>query len=453
MSADAKFGKSSNSLREITITKNYLSREEEENKIFEKEIVNYSLQTNCKKSNIELNSKLSLNYQSKNFKEELKKSDKDVKSKKSKNSSRNSASSLKETLMKMSSKKISNLGTNLEELKNFHEFTKQCMNYIDKIEFDNNQELEGLKFDLDEKYLNQIKSREKGLAIFDLDETLIHRELENYEDCDKIIEVNLPDLETNKIGIYIRPMVFEILKRISEKYVLILFTASQQEYADKVIELIDPNDELFIKRLYRDSCRQIIIEDSVFYVKDLEIFRSVPIEKMVIIDNCLISFCKQLDNGIPILPFYNNKLDTELKDLAGYLEYLYQSEDYRVENKNIFALKQNYLDDYDDSDSELNSSYSSSGDEQITIDFDHPIRDESQHKFLFSNKSNKKYNYECSIVSKANTFCSIYTSTNDISDFSKISDFDNELKNKKINTKRSQVLLKYLDVFQSKSKI
>lgn len=43
---------------------------------------------------------------------------------------------------------------------------------------------------------------------------------------------------------------------------------------------------------------------------------------MVIIDNAVYSFGFQLDNGIPIIPFYNNKEDEELLHLINYLNTL-----------------------------------------------------------------------------------------------------------------------------------
>ena len=43
---------------------------------------------------------------------------------------------------------------------------------------------------------------------------------------------------------------------------------------------------------------------------------------MVIIDNSNLSFAFHLDNGIPILPFYDNKKDNELVTLVNYLNYI-----------------------------------------------------------------------------------------------------------------------------------
>lgn len=42
-------------------------------------------------------------------------------------------------------------------------------------------------------------------------------------------------------------------------------------------------------------------------------------EDMVIVDNAVYSFGFQLDNGVPIIPFYDNKEDEELKHLIFYI--------------------------------------------------------------------------------------------------------------------------------------
>lgn len=47
-----------------------------------------------------------------------------------------------------------------------------------------------------------------------------------------------------------------------------LFTASYSYYADKVLEIIDPDKTIFKYRFYRDSCHEL--EDGLF-IKDLRV--------------------------------------------------------------------------------------------------------------------------------------------------------------------------------------
>ena len=74
-------------------------------------------------------------------------------------------------------------------------------------------------------------------------------------------------------------------------------------------------------------------------VKDLRIFATRNIKDMIIVDNAVYSFASQLDNGIPIIPFIDNKSDTRLKILAHYLGHLAECEDVRVLNRRTFELR------------------------------------------------------------------------------------------------------------------
>lgn len=61
---------------------------------------------------------------------------------------------------------------------------------------------------------------------------------------------------------------------------------------------------------------------------------------MVIVDNSALSFAFNVRNGIPILPFYDNMQDEELKHLSYYLKCLTEGrvDDVRVHNDNAFGL-------------------------------------------------------------------------------------------------------------------
>ena len=51
---------------------------------------------------------------------------------------------------------------------------------------------------------------------------------------------------------------------------------------------------------------------------------------MVIVDNSAYSFAHQIDNGIPIIPFYDDKEDEEMLHLIYYLNCLSEVEDVRI---------------------------------------------------------------------------------------------------------------------------
>ena len=114
-----------------------------------------------------------------------------------------------------------------------------------------------------------------------------------------------------------------------------IFTAAEQTYADMIVDQLDPDRKLFSHRLYRQHCFRI---DDV-YVKDLRIIGDRDLEDMLIVDNSIISFAFQLDNGIPICAFFGSStLDQELLFLITYLEEVYHQKDCRVANQKTFKL-------------------------------------------------------------------------------------------------------------------
>ena len=76
------------------------------------------------------------------------------------------------------------------------------------------------------------------------------------------------------------------------------------------------------------------------FVKDLRIIANRGQEEMIIVDNSVLSFLFQIDNGVPILPFYTNKQDEELVHLSFYLKCLAEQdpEDVREHNREAFGL-------------------------------------------------------------------------------------------------------------------
>lgn len=54
-------------------------------------------------------------------------------------------------------------------------------------------------------------------------------------------------------------------------------------------------------------------------MKDLASF-DYPIERIVLVDNFISAFALQIQNGIPILPFYDDKSDTQLEKLQKFIE-------------------------------------------------------------------------------------------------------------------------------------
>jgi CTD small phosphatase-like protein 2 len=102
-----------------------------------------------------------------------------------------------------------------------------------------------------------------------------------------------------------------------------------------VLDHLDPGNEFIHHRLFREHC--VITEESV-YIKDLRVLGNRELKDIVIIDNATYSFGYQIENGIPIVPFYDNKADVELKRLVKYLKSLDQATDVRYINSKTFKF-------------------------------------------------------------------------------------------------------------------
>ena len=124
------------------------------------------------------------------------------------------------------------------------------------------------------------------------------------------------------IRINIRPNFKKSILKIKEKYHVVMFTASLQKYADAVMNEIDPTGSLFEYRLYRNNFTQIKVENQIYYIKALRVFKNISLDDIVIIDNSVLSFAFHLDNGIPILPYYSGSDEKEMKCLVQLLEKL-----------------------------------------------------------------------------------------------------------------------------------
>ena len=209
------------------------------------------------------------------------------------------------------------------------------------------------------------KKPDKKILLIDLDETLIHSDFsleylndkkvkydtiikfkdtesdfeENYEDYydmrRKKLKLELFNEEKEyKVGVFIRKGAKEFLTEVSKYFVVGIFTASVKAYADAVIDYLDPNKNLIQFRLYRNNC--INVNDKIF-VKDLRIIKGIDIKDIILLDNSIYSFSAQINNGILVNSFFNDKNDIELYNVLEYLlNFLVKADDVRNINEQFF---------------------------------------------------------------------------------------------------------------------
>jgi len=75
------------------------------------------------------------------------------------------------------------------------------------------------------------------------------------------------------------------------------------------------------------------------YVKDLRIVADRPIKDIIIVDNSIISFAYQLNNGVPIKAYMRQENDEELLFMVTFLEELISLDDPRNHVRKTFCLK------------------------------------------------------------------------------------------------------------------
>eukprot|EP00826_Nyctotherus_ovalis_P015884 TRINITY_DN14552_c0_g2_i14.p1 TRINITY_DN14552_c0_g2~~TRINITY_DN14552_c0_g2_i14.p1 ORF type:complete len:204 (+),score=41.23 TRINITY_DN14552_c0_g2_i14:372-983(+) len=159
--------------------------------------------------------------------------------------------------------------------------------------------------------------------VLDLDETLVHSSLAPITEDDDQITIRKGATDIT-VYVSIRPWARELLQKLAKYYEIVVFTASEKNYADRVMQLLDPDKKLVKYRLYRDSCvscNQVLVKDLNVLGRDLT--------KTVIIDNNPSSFAFQNENGILIRSYRGNKNDTALLCLTEILEQIVGHDDIR----------------------------------------------------------------------------------------------------------------------------
>eukprot|EP00249_Psilotum_nudum_P016048 c25632_g2_i1 orf=665-2233(-) len=170
--------------------------------------------------------------------------------------------------------------------------------------------------------------------VLDLDETLVHSTLEHCADADFTFSVNF-NFQEHILYVRCRPYLQMFMERMAQMFEIIVFTASQSVYAEQLLNVLDPKRKLIRHRVYRDSC--VFVEGN--YLKDLTVLGR-DLAKVAIIDNSPQAFGFQVDNGIPIESWFDDRSDNALIGLLPFLETLVGVDDVRPIIAKKFNLRQ-----------------------------------------------------------------------------------------------------------------
>jgi len=192
----------------------------------------------------------------------------------------------------------------------------------------------------------------KKCLVLDLDETLVHSSFKPVDRYDFVIPV---EIEGTVYQVYVakRPGVDEFMKKVSELFEIVVFTASLSMYANPLLDKLDTH-KVVDWRLFRESCTYV----QGTYVKDM-CRMGRDMKRILIIDNSPHAFAFNPENAIPCESWFDDYEDVELFDLIPILQGLADDsvEDIPAELEllqinGVAAVEQGY----GDSDSETNES-------------------------------------------------------------------------------------------------
>ena len=217
--------------------------------------------------------------------------------------------------------------TKQETVKNYYEYMQDCFQIID-LHFNKTIKLqpgEPVNFHFKEN---------KKVVIFELESTLV-----------SCFGDNLSEEINNTIGINVRPHLKSSLDLIQKDYNIVIYSSSNKIYVDNILNSLDPEHIYFNYRLYQEHCFKFKINGKIYFTKNLNIFKNIcSLKDMIIVDCSVLGFGFFLENGIPIIPFYDSKEDVELKILSYYLVSISSNYDLRKALKRDIKLN-DYLED------------------------------------------------------------------------------------------------------------
>lgn len=167
------------------------------------------------------------------------------------------------------------------------------------------------------------RSTPEATLVVDLEETLMFSSLNVIDEAEYTFHTAFQDHQY-KVYMILRPHVKEFLQAMSKIYELFVYTCAKKQYAEKILNILDPDRKLFRHRLYQDDCACVLGH----YIKDLSILGR-DLAKTVVLDNAPHTYPYHLMNTIPIKSWSGESDDRELQKLIPSMEKLSAAEDFR----------------------------------------------------------------------------------------------------------------------------
>lgn len=189
--------------------------------------------------------------------------------------------------------------------------------------------------------------KEKLTVCIELDDTFLFvyypDEFEGYLNQpmrDHDYYIDFPEFNTF-LNIYMRKGHKEFFEYLKNNTEAVVFSTGSKQYVDAVLNILDPNYEVFKHRLYQTSCNLVDYkeEDLTEFVKDLDSLNR-NLSRTVLIDTKPFSFWCNPDSCVPIKPYNGNGLeDNELEIITQILRNLEDSPDVRFDLAESYGIR------------------------------------------------------------------------------------------------------------------
>jgi len=163
----------------------------------------------------------------------------------------------------------------------------------------------------------KLAPRHTSLLVLDMDETLIHSSATKIPEYDMLVMAG--DNLEHEVYVKKRPYVDAFLQLCSKFAIIFVYTASNQNYADPVLDRLDIHS-VVSKRFYKPDCEKY---NGRCYDKPL-IRMGHPLESTILVDNSPDSWRSDPRNAIRVSSWFDNPYDTRLRELIPILETFFR---------------------------------------------------------------------------------------------------------------------------------